>query len=110
MNTIEDIIRKVIREELKEIFKDLQTKPNATESTDVTKDEPEESEDAVSLFEDTIENNSELLASIREFCEGKDGMAKRAKELVQSLGYDKFSLVPDEEANDVYVKIIEELS
>ena len=110
---IEDILRKIVREELERITwiedplekKVKVEEPKGKTLKEVYDDiaEKEEVEPVV------IVNTAELMASIKEVCSGTPGLGKKAKEIVASLGYDKFSSVPDDKANEVYHKVIGEL-
>jgi hypothetical protein len=110
--TIEDIIRKVIREELAS----LKVTPTFT-SNDVTpveavvhtpEPEPEEMSD---FFEEPstpeITNTTELLEYLKANC--TPVQAKRAKDVVVGLGYERVSLVPDSRAQAVLEQILLEV-
>lgn len=99
---IEDIIRSIIREELERFFADQKTVPHevqplsADESEDsfFTHDEPKSEESMTT---------AQLLANLRELCGSDIERAKRAKDVVsEHFGYDRISLVPDDEARTVW--------
>jgi len=117
---IEDILRKIVREELERItwiedplekkVKIKDEEPKGKTFKEVF-DDIAEKEEAEPVQEELaqISNTAELMAAIKDVCSGTPGLGKKAKEIVASLGYDKFSTVPDDKAQGVYHKVIGEL-
>ena len=103
--TIEDIIRKVIREELSVL--DLVQKTSA-HIVHEAQPEPEEMSD---FFEEPeppeITNTLELLEYLKANC--TPVQAKRAKDVVVNLGYERVSIVPNDKVQEVLAAILLEV-
>ena len=124
---IEDIIRNIIREELEKFFTDvkkIEDKPVDDEGSIVvvenflSPDFGKQSEKTVELIDDTpvkqtveANNTADLMSELKQLVadKGAGTGAKAKKILVSHFDYNKFSEVPDDEAQTVYNKVVEEL-
>ena len=129
--SIEETIRTIVREELASFYArvldpEIPYKPTAAAvhavygtpeaklhpAVQKLKDEHIEEAKAVSVktYDNiVVENTSELVDAIKLYCKDDTELAKRAKEVITEEGYDRFSLVPDEEAQHIYDSVIEAL-
>ena len=137
---IEDILRKIIREEIRsalgemtplqgESIVDFEERTSTVEgaiaqsleaiaeneNTKMFEEKLVESikaEDLPEVFESiSVNTNKELMSAIKDFCSAP-GMAKRAKEVLldQYPEIEKFSRVPDDKCQEVYELVVKELS
>jgi hypothetical protein len=102
---IEDILRTIVREELKKFFVEKEKQP-ATSTTEQTP----WGVDTVAKVDTprVVSTASELVSAMKELCATPDS-AKEAKEILTSEGYDRFSLVEDGNAQNVYDLIVRRL-
>ena len=133
--SIEDIIRKVIREELEAYHTDKPAEPKTeldyldlpkkveqeiveelievVESTDSVVLEEAETEilevTTVPVEREIITDNPGFMAAIRDFCNAEKIPAETVKALVKTIANCKCSQVPDADADDVFTAIIEKL-
>ena len=119
MKTIEDLIRGIIREELERVLKPKpQTLPAGT-AIKVKSTKPEDIVEAQKAHiqatgetmkvENDIQDTTSLLAWVRDYCKGKDNAGPTVKTMVNALGYEKISAIPDGLAADMYVEIKKQL-
>lgn len=121
---IEEIFRQIVREEINQAINSVllsQMKSGVEQLDDQVEktgktlkevyDDIAEKEEAEPVQEELeqVSNTAELMAAIKEACSGTAGLGKKAKAIVTALGYDKFSTVPDDEAQEVYHKVMGEL-
>jgi hypothetical protein len=119
MNTIEDLIRTVIREELERVLKPKpQTLPAGT-AIKVKSLKPEDVIEAQKAYiqatgetmkvASDIQDTTALLAWVRDYCKGKDNAGPTVKAMVNALGYEKISAIPDGLAPEMYIEIKKQL-
>ena len=122
---IEDILRKIIREEIRsalgemtplqgETIVDFEERTSTVEGAIAQSLEVNvvKAEDLPEVFESiSVNTNKELMSAIKDFCSAP-GMAKRAKEVLldQYPEIEKFSRVPDDKCQEVYELVVKELS
>ena len=111
---IEDILRKIVREEIESAITILLLN-EVKVGVDRLEQQVEEAKGKIIEAEpvqeelEQVSNTAELMAAIKEACSGTAGLGKKAKEIVTALGYEKFSTVPDDKAQEVYHKVMGEL-
>ena len=91
---LEDLIRKIVQEEL-----------SKSKIKTVEKEEPEESATSNS----SVSNTAEMLMKLKELCGKNVTLASEAKDLITNHGYERFSDVPDDQANHIYQIIKDKL-
>lgn len=118
--SIEDIIRTIVREEIEKVLSDqpitVISKVNPIPAkgpigATYTREEViDRSKDPTWMKTSRVVNTTaELIKAMKELCGDDATLAKSAKDVIVSEGFDRFSLVPDEEAQHTYDKVVAKL-
>ena len=99
--SFEDILRKIIREELKAVL----STPVAVPKVKATEPEPDIEDFLVDEPSVEVHSASELLAYLKDNCTTEQ--AAKAKKVTIDMGYERISVVPDTRAQAVLDKILE---
>lgn len=107
--TIEDIIRAIVREELEAILVPYLADNSKVPPAIIEKPTPVVEAEPVEMVEEIpVTNTADLMAKLKEMASRGKGIGARCKKiLIENFEYEKYSEVPDDEAQTVYNKVME---
>lgn len=94
---LEDFIRKIVREELGKL--------SGTAETTAVEEQTEEQS-----VSSSVSNTAEMIMALKDLCSSNVELAKKAKALITTLGYEQFSAVPDDEADEIFQAVLRRLN